>query len=56
MDAETARNPLERFLNIFTEVREGEAASALLLTGILSMPGRFWFSQRRHWAKDCWCE
>ena len=26
-----AGNPLERFLNLFTEVRQGEAASALLL-------------------------
>jgi len=31
MDAVTARSPVERFLNIFTEVREGEAASSLLL-------------------------
>jgi ATP/ADP translocase len=31
MDAVPARIPLEGFLNIFTEVRRGEAASALLL-------------------------
>ena len=31
MDAVPAPRPLERFLNIFTEVRRGEAASALLL-------------------------
>jgi AAA family ATP:ADP antiporter len=31
MTARAARSPLERFLNIFTEVRHGEAISALLL-------------------------
>ena len=32
------------------------AASALLLTGMRSMLGKFWSSQLRHWAKDCWWE
>jgi len=31
MEAIVPRSPLERFLNVFTEVRHGEAASALLL-------------------------
>ena len=31
MPSDAPRSPLERFLNLFTEVRQGEAASALLL-------------------------